>query len=67
MADNKNLSSYLFTVENAKLYKLDPYEYLRCIFDQPHIANQKKISKNCFQWNIKITEFHEEGTWKNDT
>ena len=39
MADNKNLSSYLFTVENAKLYKLDPYEYLRCIFYQPHIAN----------------------------
>ena len=28
-------SCFLFTlIENAKLYKLDPYEYLRCIFDQ---------------------------------
>jgi hypothetical protein len=46
MADNKNLSSYLFTVENAKLYKLDPYEYLRCIFDQaPYCQSEKDFEK----------------------
>ncbi len=28
-------SCFLFTlIENAKLYKLDPYDYLRCVFDQ---------------------------------
>ncbi|MGN1267328.1 MAG: IS66 family transposase, partial [Dorea sp.] len=36
-------SCFLFTlIENAKLYKLDPYEYLRCIFDQAPFCESEK-------------------------
>lgn len=40
-------SCFLFTlIENAKLYKLDPYEYLRCIFDQaPFCESEKDFEK----------------------
>ena len=61
-------SCFIFTlIENAKLYKLDPYEYLRCIFDQAPKCQSEKDFEKLLPWNIKITEFHEEGTWKNDT
>ena len=61
-------SCFIFTlIENAKLYKLDPYEYLRCIFDQAPYCQTEKDFEKLLPWNIKITEFHEEGTWKNDT
>ena len=53
-------------IENAKLYKLDPYEYLRCIFDQAPYCQTEKDFEKLLPWNIKITEFHEEGTWKNN-
>ena len=61
-------SCFLFSlIENAKLYKLDPYEYLRCIFDQAPNCQSEKDFEKLLPWNIKITEFHEEGTWKNFT
>lgn len=61
-------SCFIFTlIENAKLYKLDPYEYLRCIFDQAPYCQTEKDFEKLLPWNIKITEFHEEGTWKNNT
>ena len=53
-------------IENAKLYKLDPYEYLRCIFDQAPFCESEKDFEKLLPWNIKITEFNEEGTWKTD-
>ncbi len=60
-------SCFLFTlIENAKLYKLDPYEYLRCVFDQAPDCKTEKDFEQLLPWNIKITEFHEEGTWKID-
>ena len=43
------------------------YEYLRCIFDQAPYCQTEKDFEKLLPWNIKITEFHEEGTWKNDT
>ena len=42
-------------------------EYLRCIFVQAPYCQTEKDFQKLFPWNIKITEFHEEGTWKNDT
>ena len=60
-------SCFLFTlIENAKLYKLDPYEYLRCVFDQAPFCESEKDFEKLLPWNIKITEFNEEGTWKTD-
>lgn len=60
-------SCFLFTlIENAKLYKLDPYEYLRCVFDQAPFCKSEKDFEKLLPWNIKITEFNEEGTWKTD-
>lgn len=61
-------SCFLFTlIENAKLYKLDPYEYLRCVFDQAPLCESEKDFEKLLPWNIKISEFNEEGTWKIDT
>lgn len=31
------------------------------------LRTKDKDFEKLFPWNIKITEFHEEGTWKNDT
>ena len=60
-------SCFIFTlIENAKLYKLDPYEYLRCVFDQAPFCESEKDLEKLLPWNIKITEFNEEGTWKTD-
>ena len=60
-------SCFIFTlIENAKLYKLDPYEYLRCVFDQAPFCESEKDFEKLLPWNIKITEFNEEGTWKTD-
>ena len=41
------INCFIFTlIENAKLYKLDPYEYLRCIFDQaPYCQSEKDFEK----------------------
>ena len=61
-------SCFLFTlIENAKYYHLDPYEYLRCVFDQSVSCQTKKDFEKLLPWNISISAFHEEGTWKNDT
>lgn len=61
-------SCFLFTlIENAKYYHLDPYEYLRCVFDQSVNCQTKKDFEKLLPWNISISAFHEEGTWKNDT
>lgn len=61
-------SCFLFTlIENAKYYHLDPYEYLRCVFDQSVNCKTKKDFEKLLPWNISISAFHEEGTWKNDT
>lgn len=61
-------SCFLFTlIENAKYYHLDPYEYLRCVFDQSANCQTKKDFEKLLPWNISISAFHEEGTWKNDT
>ena len=58
---------FLFTlIENAKYYHLDPYEYLRCVFDQSVNCQTKKDYEKLLPWNISISAFHEEGTWKND-
>ncbi|WP_288583785.1 transposase domain-containing protein [uncultured Treponema sp.] len=63
----ESFTHFLFTlIENAKLYKLDPYEYLRCIFDQAPFCESEKDFEKLLPWNIKITEFNEEGTWKTD-
>lgn len=60
-------SCFLFTlIENAKYYHLDPYEYLRCVFDQSVNCQTKKDFEKLLPWNISISAFHEEGTWKND-
>ena len=60
-------SCFLFTlIENAKYYHLDPYEYLRCVFDQSVSCQTKKDFEKLLPWNISISAFHEEGTWKND-
>ena len=60
-------SCFLFTlIENAKYYHLDPYEYLRCVFDQSVNCQTKKDFEKLLPWNISISDFHEEGTWKND-
>lgn len=60
-------SCFLFTlIENAKYYHLDPYEYLRCVFDQAVNCQTKKDYEKLLPWNISISAFHEEGTWKND-
>ena len=60
-------SCFLFTlIENAKYYHLDPYEYLRCLFDQAVNCQTKKDYEKLLPWNISISAFHEEGTWKND-
>ena len=61
-------SCFLFTlIENAKYYHLDPYEYLRCVFDQSVNCQTKKDFEKLLPWNISISAFHEEGVWKNDT
>ena len=61
-------SCFLFTlIENAKYYHLDPYEYLRCVFDQSVNCKTKKDFEKLLPWNISISAFHEEGIWKNDT
>lgn len=61
-------SCFLFTlIENAKYYHLDPYEYLRCVFDQSVSCQTKKDFEKLLPWNISISAFHEEGIWKNDT
>ena len=61
-------SCFLFTlIENAKCYHLDPYEYLRCVFDQSVNCQTKKDFEKLLPWNISISAFHEEGIWKNDT
>ena len=61
-------SCFLFTlIENAKYYHLDPYEYLRCVFDQSVNCQTKKDFEKLLPWNISISAFHEEGIWKNDT
>lgn len=40
-------SCFLFTlIENAKLYKLDPYEFCVVFLIKHHSANLKKILKN---------------------
>ena len=60
-------SCFLFTlIENAKYYHLDPYEYLRCVFDQSVNCQTKKDFEKLLPWNISISAFHEEGIWKND-
>ena len=60
-------SCFLFTlIENAKYYHLNPYEYLRCVFDQSVNCQTKKDYEKLLPWNISISSFHEEGTWKND-
>ena len=60
-------SCFLFTlIENAKYYHLDPYEYLRCVFDQSVNCQTKKDFEKLLPWNISISAFHEEGVWKND-
>jgi transposase len=60
-------SCFLFTlIENAKLYNLDPYDYLRCVFDQAPYCESEKDFEKLLPWNIKITEFEEKGTWKTD-
>lgn len=61
-------SCFLFTlIENAKYYHLDPYEYLRCVFDQSVNCQTKKDFEKLLPWNISISAFHEKGIWKNDT
>lgn len=42
------------------------YAYLRCIFDQAPFCESEKDFEKLLPWNIKITEFNEEGTWKTD-
>lgn len=60
-------SCFIFTlIENAKYYNLDPYEYLRCVFDQSVNCHTEKDFEKLLPWNINISPFHEEGTWKND-
>ena len=60
-------SCFLFTlIENAKYYKLDPYEYLRCVFEQSVNCKTEKDFEKLLPWNISISPFHEEGTWKID-
>ena len=60
-------SCFIFTlIENAKRYERDPYEYLRSVFDQAPFCESEKKKKKLLPWNIKITEFNEEGTWKTD-
>ena len=60
-------SCFLFTlIENAKYYHLNPYEYLRCVFEQSVNCKTKRDFEKLLPWNISISAFHEEGTWKND-
>ena len=59
------------TYRNYRLRKYvklphDPYEYLRCVFDQSVNCKTKKDFEKLLPWNISISAFHEEGTWKND-
>lgn len=41
-------------------------KHLRCIFDQAPFCESEKDFEKLLPWNIKITEFNEEGTWKTD-
>ena len=60
-------SCFIFTlIENAKFYKLDPYEYLRCVFDHSVNCQTQKDFEKLLPWNICISPFHELGTWKID-
>ena len=60
-------SCFIFTlIENAKFYKLDPYEYLRCVFDHSVNCQTQKDLEKLLTWNICISPFHEPGTWKID-
>ena len=60
-------SCFIFTlIENAKFYKLDPYEYLRCVFDLSVDCQTQKDFEKLLPWNINISPFHELGTWKID-
>ena len=44
-------SCFLFTlIENAKYYHLDPYEYLRCVFDQSVNCQTKKDFEKLLPW-----------------
>lgn len=61
--------NYALSAWNHLLNYLDCpelYEYLRYIFDQAPFCESEKDFEKLLPWNIKITEFDEEGTWKTD-
>jgi len=51
-------------IKNAKYYNLDPYEYLLCVFEQAVNCHTEKDFEELLPWNINISPFHEECTWK---
>jgi hypothetical protein len=50
-------------IENAKLNKLVPYDYLRCLFERIPYACTDEDRKQLLPWNIKLTLFKDKGDW----
>jgi len=57
-------SCFMYTLsENAKLYKLVPYGYLRCLFERIPYACTDEDWKQLLPWNIKLSPFEDKGDW----
>ena len=57
-------SCFLFTlIETAKANKLNPEDYLRCLFEQAPYAETASDWKKLLPWNIEITPFKMRGEW----
>jgi hypothetical protein len=59
-------SCFIYTlIENAKLYGLNPYDYLRCLFERVPSVKTNDDFAALLPWNIKISPFVENCKWGN--
>jgi transposase len=57
-------SCFIYTlIENAKLYGLNPYDYLRCLFERVPSVKTNDDFAALLPWNIKISPFVENCKW----
>lgn len=60
--DGARASAFMYSlIETAKLQKLIPEDYLRCLFTKAPYAQSESDWENLLPWNIKITPFFPRG------
>jgi len=62
--DGARSSCFMYSlIETAKANKINPEDYLRCLFEKAPYAETEEDWDCLLPWNIEITPFKPRGTW----